>query len=141
MPSYNRVILAGHLTRDPALKRPTDTLVICEFGIAINHKWRDRNDQDQEEVCFVDCAIFGKQAETFNQYMTKGRPVLVEGRLKLNQWETEGGQKRSKLSVVVDRFVFLGDGGERQGSEARESATEPPVRPPPPPPTDDDIPF
>lgn len=150
--NYNRVILAGNLTRDPELKYLPNNTALCEFGLAINRKWRDANGNAKEDVCFVDCAVFGKQAETFNQYMSKGRPVLVEGRLKFDSWEGKDGSKRSKLSVTVESFQF---GGDKRG----ENGTKPDTQPQsaaqshryegdgsagsemPPPPTGDDIPF
>ncbi len=160
MASYNRVILVGNLTRDPQLSYTPNNTAVVDFGIATNRKWRGQDGQDREEVCFTDCTLFGRSAETFNQYMSKGRPVLVEGRLKFDQWETQEGQKRSKLSVVVERFQFLGGGGGGggggyggQGGRApRQAAPQgangaPDQSPPPyddsqpPPPSDDDIPF
>ncbi len=150
MASYNRIVLVGNLTRDPQLSfRPSNT-AICKFGLAMNHKWRDREGNTREEVCFVDCTVFAKSAEVFNQYMSKGRSVLVEGRLSLNQWTTPEGDKRSKHEVVVDNFTFLGGGRgdsevsspERSASAATSGAAgaEPPQGRPPTP-TDDDIPF
>ncbi len=119
MASFNRIILVGNLTRDPQLSYTPANTAVCKFGIATNHKWKDRDGNAREEVCFVDCTVFGKAGETFNQYMTKGRSVLVEGRLKLDQWTTPEGDKRSKHEVIVDNFTFLGggrgDGGGRGG--------------------------
>lgn len=111
MASYNRVILAGNLTRDPELSYTPSNTAICKFGLAMNRKWRDRDDQMREDVCFVDVTAFGRQGEVINQYMRKGRGILVEGRLNFNQWTNPEGQKRSKLDVVVENFQFLGDGG------------------------------
>ena len=110
MSSFNRIILVGNLTRDPQLSYTPANTAVCKFGIATNHKWKDRDGNAREEVCFVDCTAFGKAGETFNQYMTKGRSVLVEGRLKLDQWTTPEGDKRSKHEVIVDNFTFLGGG-------------------------------
>jgi len=83
--------------------------------MATNHKFKDRDGNMREEVCFVDCTVFGRGGETFNQYMGKGRTVLVEGRLHLNQWTTPEGDKRSKHEVIVENFTFLGGGGGRGG--------------------------
>jgi single-strand DNA-binding protein len=159
MANYNRVILAGNLTRDPQLSFTPSNTPVAEFGLAVNRRWRSQDGQDREETCFVDCNVFGRSAETFNQYMSKGRPVLVEGRLKYDRWETSDGQKRSKLSVVVERFQFLGGGGGAGGpgdsgqaaraprqAPARRDAQAPDQPAPsnddgPPPPSDDDIPF
>ena len=108
MASYNKVILVGNLTRDPELSFTPSNTPICKFGIATNHRWRDRDGGDREEVCFVDCVIFGARAETFKKYMSKGSMTLVEGRLKLEQWTTQEGAKRSKHSVTVENFQFMG---------------------------------
>lgn len=123
MASYNRIILVGNLTRDPQLSYTPNNTPVCKFGVATNTKWRDRDGNMREEVCFVDCTVFGKRAETFNQYMAKGRPVLVEGRLRLDQWTSPEGDKKSKHEVVVDNFTFLGggrDGGQRSGGDYGE---------------------
>lgn len=152
MSSYNRIVLVGNLTRDPQLSYTPSNIAVCKFGIATNRKWKDRDGNLREEVCFVDCTVFGRAGETFNQYMAKGRLVLVEGRLQFNQWTTPEGDKRSKHEVVVDNFTFLGGGGSGTGeprSEPTSSTVSAPVggngpgydAPPPPPPTDDRIPF
>ncbi len=152
MGSYNRIVLMGNLTRDPQLSYTPANTAICKFGIATNRKWRDRDGETREDVCFVDCALFGRSAEVFNQYMSKGRSVLVEGRLSLNQWTTPEGDKRSKHEVVVERFTFVGGRGDEGGvpstemdearAPAEAGATAPaPGRDEPPPPTDDPIPF
>ena len=123
MASFNRVILVGNLTRDPQLKYLPSQTPVVEFGLATNRKWKDSNGQDREDVCFVECAAFGKQAEVINQYCQKGRPLLVEGRLKHDQWEDkQGGGKRTKLSVVVENFQLLGD---RAGGQAGGAAPAP----------------
>ena len=123
MASYNKVILVGNLTRDPQMRYLPSQQAVCEFGLAVNHRWKTPDGQQREEVCFVDCDLFGRQAETFNQYMSKGKPVLVEGRLKFDQWEGKDGTKRSKHRVSVDRFVFLGaaggPGGQAPGAAPR----------------------
>ena len=119
MSSFNKVILMGNLTRDPQLKYLPNNTPVVEFGLATNRKWKDANGQDREDVCFVECAAFGKQAEVINQYCQKGRPLHIEGRLKYDQWEDkQGGGKRTKLSVVVENFQLLGDraGGQTGGA-------------------------
>lgn len=142
MASYNRIVLVGNLTRDPQLSYTPANTAVCKFGIATNRKFKDREGNMREEVCFVDCTLFGRGGETFNQYMSKGRPVLVEGRLSLNQWTTPEGDKRSKHEVVVENFTFLGGGrGDGAGSGAGGSASSGPGHDEPPPPSDDDIPF
>ncbi|MGE0481554.1 MAG: single-stranded DNA-binding protein [Phycisphaerae bacterium] len=116
--SFNRVILMGNLTRDPQLKYLPSNTPVCEFGVATNRKWRDKDGQQREEVCFVDVAAFGRTGETINQYMTKGRPILIEGRLKYDQWTAQDGGKRSKLSVIAESFSFVGsrEGGGGGGA-------------------------
>jgi single-strand DNA-binding protein len=121
MANYNKVILLGNLTRDPQLKYLPSQMAIVEFGLAVNHKFKTKNGEDREEVLFVDVSAFGRQAEIINQYCTKGRPLLVEGRLKYDTWEDkQGGGKRSKHSVVIDNFQLLGgrDGAPGGGGGA-----------------------
>ncbi|MBI1826320.1 MAG: single-stranded DNA-binding protein [Planctomycetes bacterium] len=124
MASYNRIVLLGNLTRDPQLSYTGGNLAVCKFGLATNHRWKDKEGKDREDVCFVDCTVFGRAGETFNQYMKKGGSVLVEGRLQLNQWTTPEGDKRSKHEVLVDNFTFVGGrpgGGSGGSSEAAMS--------------------
>lgn len=108
MASFNKVILAGNLTRDPQLRYLPNNTAVCDFGLAVNHRWRDKDGNQREEVCFVDIAAFGRQGEVINQYFTKGKPILVEGRLKLDQWTDKDGNKRSRHNVVLEGFSFLG---------------------------------
>lgn len=105
--NYNKVILGGRLTRDPELRHTNATSAVCNFGLAINHKYRTAAGEDREDVCFVDCEAWGKTAESIAKYLTKGRSILVEGRLKLDQWEDKQGTKQSKLRVSVDSFQFV----------------------------------
>ena len=124
MASFNKVILVGNLTRDPQLSYTPNNTAICKFGIATNHKWKDRENNVREETCFVDCTIFGRAGETFNQYMKKGQSALLEGRLQYQQWTTPEGDKRAKHEVIVDNFTFLGgrgDGNARGEGSARGS--------------------
>ena len=149
MASYNKVILMGNLTRDPQLSYTPTNTPVCEFGLALNHKWRDQQGNQREETCFVDVSAFGRRGETINQYMSKGQAILIEGRLQFRQWQTPEGQKRSKHSIVVDNFQFVGgrggDGGGGGGGggggyqdtrAASDSHGPPPAQqgPPPPPP-------
>jgi single-strand DNA-binding protein len=141
----------GNLTRDPQLSYTPANTPMCKFGIATNRQWKDREGNPQEEVCFVDCTVFGRTAETFNQYMSKGRPVLLEGRLQHQQWTTPEGQKRSKHEVVVENFRFVGSardaggGGQAAAAPADQvpapSTTGGPGYDAPPPSVDDNIPF
>lgn len=108
MPSYNKVILMGNLTRDPEMRYTPNNTAVTSFGIAVNRKWKDGQGQPQEEVTFVDCEAWSKTAEVINQYLKKGRPVFVEGRLKLDQWDDKkDGSKRSKLKVVIESVTFI----------------------------------
>src|SRR5688572_19403756 len=122
MASFNKVILMGNLTRDPQMKYLPSQTAVVEFGVACNRRFKTANGEDREEVTFVDVTSFGKQAEVINQYFTKGKPIFIEGRLKYDQWEDKsGGGKRSKLTVVVDNFQFIGgrDGGGQGGGGGR----------------------
>jgi len=127
MANYNRVILIGNLTRDPQLRYTPSQVAVCDFGLAINRTWTDKSGQKREEVCFVDCTAWARSAETLAKYMTKGRQLLVEGRLTYQTWDGKDGQKRSKLSVTVDNFQFLGDRGQGGGGagKARPADAQP----------------
>jgi len=116
MPSFNKVIMMGNLTRDPAMKHLPNNTPVTEFGLAINHKWKSKDGDAKEDVCFVDCSAFGKSAETLNQYLSKGKPILIEGRLKYDTWEKDGA-KRSKHTVVVDNFQFVGGKDDEKGGK------------------------
>lgn len=108
MAGYNRVVLVGNLTRDPELKQLTSGQSVCRLGLATNRQYKNRQSGEMvQEVCFIDIDVWGAQADSCNQYLQKGRSVLVEGRLKLDTWEDPSGQSRSKHSVVADRVVFL----------------------------------
>jgi len=117
MANFNKVILMGNLTRDPQLRYLPNNNPVCDFGIAVNRRWRDRDGNQHDEVCFVDCSAFGRQAEIVNQYMSKGRPILIEGRLKFDSWTGQDGQKRSKHTVVAENVRFIGsrEAGEQAG--------------------------
>lgn len=161
MPNFNKVILAGNLTRDPELRYTPKGTAVAKLGLAINRQWKDEAGNQKEEVTFVDVDAFGRQAEVISQYVKKGRPILVEGRLKLDQWDDkQTGQKKSRLGVVLETFQFLDSGGTREGGGAGFSGGAPaPARPQsaparsnqpaPPPPSDeplppdaeDDVPF
>lgn len=118
MASFNQVILMGNLTRDPVLRYTPSQMAVCDFGVACNRKFKGANGEEREEVTFVDVTAWGKQAEIINQYFSKGKPIFLQGRLKLDQWEDkQGGGKRSKLTVVLEQFQFVGgrEGGQRGG--------------------------
>jgi len=151
MASYNKVILMGNLTRDPELRYTPKGMAIAKIALAVNRKWRNEAGETKEEVTFIDVDSFGKQAELIGQYLKKGSPLMVEGRLKLDQWDDKStGQKRSRLGVVMEEFQFLG--GAKTGGEpgvpevprSRPAATAAPKAESedvPPPPDDDDVPF
>jgi single-strand DNA-binding protein len=153
MASYNKVILIGNLTRDPELRYTPKGLAIAKIGLAVNRTWRDANGESKEETTFVDIDAFGKLAETLGQYMKKGRPLMVEGRLRLDTWEDkQTNQKRSRLGVILESFQFLDfRGGDDSNSGAPRSkpssapaaavAAPPPPEADEPPPSEDDVPF
>jgi len=160
MANFNKVILAGNLTRDPELRYTPKGTAIAKFGLAVSRKWTGEDGQTREEVLFVDVEAFEKKAEVIGQYLRKGRPVLVEGRLKLDQWDDkQTGQKRTRLFVVLDSFSFL-DSGNRDdaagggGASGAPAPSAPAARPARPaatapaaepgmdePPQGDDVPF
>ena len=146
MASFNKVILMGNLTRDPELRYTPKGTAVAKLGLAVNRSWRNAEGQQQDETTFVDVDAFGKQAETLGQYMQKGRPILIEGRLKLDQWEDKStGQNRSKLGVILEKFSFVGGGSQNGGTTSTPQATAPPPTSEVPPfddgPSDDDVPF
>jgi single-strand DNA-binding protein len=106
----------GNLTRDPELRMTPQGVAICKFSIAVSRQAKAADGTPREETAFIDIDSFGKQAETINRYMTKGRPILIEGRLRLDQWESQSGEKRSKLCVVLEGFQFVGARGDDDAS-------------------------
>ena len=119
MSSYiNKVLLMGNLTRDPELRRTQSGQSVCEFGIAINRTTRTRDGQEREETCFVDIVVWGKPGEACKTYLAKGRSVFVEGRLSLDQWESDSGERKSKLRVVAEKTSFVGGGGRQNDTES-----------------------
>ena len=152
MANFNKIILAGNLTRDPQLAYLPNNTPVVEFGLAINRKRRGQDGEMKEETCFIDCRAYAKPAETINQYMSKGSPILLEGRLQFQQWTAQDGSKRSKHVVVVDQFQFLGGrrseaaGADRSSGGPDEQKMQAAPRPvdqdsQPPAPADSDIPF
>src|SRR5262245_48985209 len=128
MANFNKVILAGNLTRDPELRFTPKGTAICKFGLAINRTWTSESGEKKEEATFVDVDAFGRQAETIAQYLKKGGGIMIEGRLRLDQWDDkQTGQKRSKLGVVVEGFQFIGGGnrGDATGAPAPTSKPNP----------------
>ncbi|MEM9398610.1 MAG: single-stranded DNA-binding protein [Verrucomicrobiota bacterium] len=117
MASLNKVMLMGNLTRDPDVRHTPKGTAVGDLGLAINMSYRTQDGQDRDEVCYVDVVVWGRQAETCQQYLRKGAPVFVEGRLQLDQWQTQDGEKKSRLRVRAERVQFLsGGGGGRSGS-------------------------
>jgi single-strand DNA-binding protein len=151
MANFNKVILAGNLTRDPELRYTPKGTAVAKIGMAINRTWRTETGETKEEVTFVDIDAFGKTAETIGKYLKKGRPILIEGRLKYETWEDkQTNQKRSKLGVIAETFQFMDSKPDFDGGGARPSSSQgrPPVAAPPepspesePPPVEDDVPF
>src|SRR2546426_12699708 len=123
MANFNEVLLMGNLTRDPEVRSTPKGTAIGTIGLAVNRVWTTESGEKKEEVTFVDVDVWGRQAETIGQYVSKGRPIFIEGRLKLDQWDDkETGQKRSKLKVVCESFQFIGapKGGGTGGGEVSE---------------------
>ena len=122
MASYNKVILMGNLTRDPEMRYIPSGTAVTNFGLAMNERYTDRQTGEQKEsACFVDVEAWGRQAEIANEYLSKGRPVFIEGALKFDSWETEDGSKRSRLSVRAFRIQFIG--GRRDEDEMGDGYT------------------
>ena len=143
--SMNKVFLMGNLTRDIEL-RPVGDTQVGNIGLAVNRRFRTAAGEDREETTFVDCETWGKQAEIMARYLQKGRPVLIEGRLKLDQWQDQSGANRSKLKVVVENFTFVdspggggggGDGSYEPNVQTRSQSSAPAHQPM----SEDDIPF
>lgn len=141
--NLNKVTVAGNLVRDPELRYTPKGSAVVKIGIAVNRNWTGEDGQKKEEVTFIDCEAWGKVAEIIGQYCKKGRPIYVEGRLKLDSWEDKNTkQKMSKLKVVVDSFQFVG--GKPEGDTQRSTPPPRPTAAPPaaePPPESDDVPF
>lgn len=127
MANFNKVILAGNLTRDPQLTYLPSQTPVVDFAIAINRYWTGADGQRRDETCYIDVRAYGKQAETINYYMSKGRAILIEGRLRLEQWIGQDGTKRSKHIVIVENFQFLGGPGENNVNHIGASI-RPPLR-------------
>lgn len=142
MASYNKVFLMGNLTRDVELRSITGGQQVAEIGLAVNRRYRTKEGEDREETTFVDCEAWGRTAEVMKQYLSKGRPVFVEGRLKLDQWTDKDGSKRSKMRVVIENFQFIGGPAGEGGSRGTGAAKTTSVAHDSHTPTgDEDIPF
>ena len=156
MASLNKVLLIGNLTRDPDVRVMNNGRPVCNFGLALNRSYKDSEGNRKEETTFVDVECFGPRAEAVGRFFTKGRAIFVEGRLKLDQWESKEGEKRSALRVVLDNFEFVDSRQESSGagqpsespkdSPAVETATSAEPKTTPASPADDpdleeDVPF
>lgn len=158
MASFNKVILLGNLTRDPELRYTPKGQAVAKLGLAVNRSFKLESGETREEVTFIDVDAWGKQAELIGQYLRKGSPLFMEGRLKLDQWDDKNtGQKVSKLRVVMESFQFIGgpksaEGGPMPSPSSAPGSSAPPrtARPASPPPSDssegpppdvDDVPF
>ena len=120
MASFNQVILIGNLTRDVELRHTPSNQTVANIGLATNRQYQTKDGERREEVTFVDCEAWGRQAEVMAQYLSKGRPIMIQGRLKLDSWQDKDGGSRSKLKVVVENFQFLGsrEGGGGAGDSS-----------------------
>ena len=118
MSSYNKIILVGNLTRDIDLKTFEGGGSVANFGLAVNERYKDREGNDQERVCFIDVEMWGRQAEVANDFLYKGRKILIEGSLKQDTWEQDDGQRRSKHSIRATNFRFMGSREDEEGGGA-----------------------
>lgn len=155
MASFNKVILLGNLTRDPEVRYTPKGTAVTELGMAVNRVYTAENGEKREETTFVDVTLWGRTAEIAGEYLKKGRPVFIEGRLQLDTWDDkQSGQKRSKLKVVGEGLQLIGSrpggsgggggggGGDEEGSSApRSNKSAPPPKAAPSAPDDDEIPF
>jgi single-strand DNA-binding protein len=135
MASYNKVILMGNLTRDPERAQLPSGTPLTEFSLAVNRRWKDAQGGQREEVLFIECTAFGKPADVLAKYLKKGKPIHIEGHLKLDTWEGQDGTKRSKVRVIVEQFRFV-DGGradaDQRPSEKNNPSDGPDNEPTPP---------
>jgi single-strand DNA-binding protein len=122
MASLNKVLLIGNLTRDPEVRMMSSGRPVCNFGLALNRNYKDSEGNKKEEVTFVDVECFGPRAEAVARFFSKGRPIFIEGRLKLDQWESKEGEKRSAIRVVLDNFEFV-DSGRSESSTPSSGAS------------------
>lgn len=124
MASFNKVILMGNLTRDPELRQTQSGTSVCRFSIAVNRSYNGQDGNLREETCFIEVDSFGRTAENIGKYFSKGKPILLEGRLRQDTWDDkETGKSRSKLVVVLDRFEFVGGSSRDSGSDFDQSSS------------------
>ena len=147
MASFNKVILLGNLTRDPEVRYTPKGSAVCDLGVAVNRQYTLDSGEKREEVTFVDVVLWSRLAEIAGEYLKKGRPIFIEGRLQLDTWDDkQTGQKRSKLRVIGETMQLLGGrppgaGGGSEGGESRSSKPAPPPKSGAVEPDDDEIPF
>jgi single-strand DNA-binding protein len=122
MAGFNKVLLLGNLTRDPQLSYTPNQVAVADFGLATNRKWTGQDGAQREETCFVDCRAFGRLAENINKYMTKGRPIFIEGRLTFDSWTAQDGTRRSKHRVTVENFQFLPGTADSTSNQTNQSS-------------------
>ena len=128
--SFNKVIIMGNLTRDRELRQTQSGTSVCRFSIAVNRSYNAQDGSSRDETCFVEIDCFGRSAENISKYFSKGKPILVEGRLRQDTWDDkQTGQKRSKLLVVLERFEFVGSRSDGAGSGSYDAEySAPPSR-------------
>ncbi len=139
MANLNKVFLIGNLTRDPELKYTPSGTAVASLGVAVARRYRSQDGEQKEETCFVEVEAWARRAEVMSEYLSKGSPVFIEGRLRLDTWETAQGDKRSRLKVVAENFQFLG--GRRGGGGQREDFEQEDARQQKSGEDEDDIPF
>ncbi len=132
MNAFNKVILMGNLTRDPELRYTPKGTAVAKLSLALNRKYTDKDGQTVEDTTFVDVDAFGKTAETIGQYMQKGRAILLEGRLKMDEWDDKEGKRRHKLGVILEKFNFVG--GKSDNAAPSKEPNKSPI-------DDADVPF
>lgn len=124
MANLNKVFLIGHITRDPELRYTPSGTAIASFGIAVNRNWKGQDGEKKEEVCFVEIVMFGARGEAVSNYLHKGDPIFIEGRLQLQQWDDKSGQKRSMLKVVGESFQFIGSSKASKSERPNQEDTD-----------------
>ena len=152
MANFNRIILVGNITRDPEIRYTPNGTAVTHFGLAVNRTWRSQDGDNREEVCFIDITAWGRTGEIISEYKSKGDPILIEGRLRMESWQGQDGQKRTKHVVVVDNFQFLNRSTRGEGPPSQPTQDRPAQAPAPQQPKEtaggsddafggDDIPF
>jgi single-strand DNA-binding protein len=132
MANYNKVILVGNLTRDPEVRYTPNGAAVMHCGIAVNRSWRSQDGEDRQDTCFIDLTAWGRRGEIISEYKSKGDPILIEGRLRMESWQGQDGQKRTKHVVVVENFQFLDRGGRAERPPRQPPGGQPQQAPPPP---------